>query len=399
MEASANAGGQAETLATGDLPVCPERLTKAGMVSAILVGLVGAMVIFITPGFLAVIAQMTGFDNDQLGYLAAWDINAMGVTIGLSTFALARVSWRTAVALGLTLIIAGNVLTVLVTSFEAMAAARVVAGSGAGIAIGFAFAALGRANNPDRAFSIYLVVGYILASAYLFTMPAIMAAIAPETQLLIFAALNALVLLSLRALPDGSKDEVDIFAGGGKIDLPYSTGALVAVFLLFFAVVGVWSYSERIGAASNLSPDVIATGLSIGTMAGVVGAALAGMLPRTLGRAIPITLSGVACVIGFLLYRGQVSEMAFTVATVLTMLSWNFSQPLLSGLCAEACSRGRVVCAMGSIQTFGSGLGPAVAAATLVSGSFDLMIYGACAALVASVTITVTTIYTRRQPA
>lgn len=376
-----------------------QRLTRGGFVSAILVGLVGAMVIFITPGFLAVIAQMSGFDNDRLGYLAAWDINAMGVTIGLSTFALARVSWRKAVALGLGLIIVGNILTTMAHSFEAMAAARVVAGSGAGIAVGFAFAALGRATNPDRAFSIYLVVGYLLSSAYLYAMPTIMAAIAPQTQLLIFAAMNALVLLSLRALPEGNRDEVDIFADGGRIDLPYSTGALAAVFLLFFAVVGVWSYSERIGAASRLAPEVIATGLSIGTMAGVVGAALAGMLPRRLGRAIPITLSGMACVIGFLLYRGQVSEMAFTVATVLTMLSWNFSQPLLSGLCSEACSRGRVVCAMGSIQTFGSGLGPAVAAATLVSGSFDLMLYGACAALVASVALTVITIYSRRQSA
>ncbi len=369
----------------------PPRLTRAGTVSAILVGLVGAMVIFITPGFLAVIAQMTGFNDEQLGYLAAWDINSMAVTIGLSTFALSRVPWRKAVALGLCLIVVGNVLTVLVHGFEATVLTRIVSGSGAGIAIGFSFAALGRAPNPDRAFSIYLVVGYVLASAYLYAMPAIMAAISPQTQLLIFAGLTALVLLSLRALPDGSKDEADIFAGGGKIDLPYSAGALVSVFLLFFAVVGVWSYSERIGAASRLSPDVIATGLSIGTMAGVLGAALAGMLPRAWGRALPITLSGAACLIGFLLYRGQVSPTAFTVATVLTMLSWNFSQPLLSGLCAEACHRGRVVCAMGSIQTFGSGLGPAVAAATLVSGSFDLMIYGACAILVLSVVLTVAT--------
>ena len=376
----------------------PPRLTRAGTVSAILVGLVGAMVIFITPGFLAVIAQMTGFDDDQLGYLVAWDINAMGVAIGLSTFALARISWRKAVAAGLMLIIAGNVLTVLLNGFEAIAAARVVSGCGAGIAIGFSFAALGRAANPDRAFSIYLVVGYLLASAYLYAMPTVMAAISPQTQLLIFAALNGLVLLSLRALPDGSKDEVDIFADGGKLDLPYSAGALISVFLLFFAVVGVWSYSERIGAASRLSPDVIATGLSIGTMAGVVGAALAGMLPRIWGRAIPITLSGAACLVGFLLYRGEVSPTAFTIATVLTMLSWNFSQPLLSGLCSDACKRGRVVCAMGSIQTFGSGLGPAAAAATLASGSFDLMIYGACAVLIASTVITVITIKRGRQP-
>ena len=376
----------------------PPRLTRAGTISAILVGLVGAMVIFVTPGFLSVIAQMTGFDDGQLGYIAAFDINAMGVAIGVSTFALSRVSWRKAVALGLALIVLGNVLTVLVDGFAAVAAARIVAGTGAGISIGFAFAALGRAPNPDRAFSVYLVVGYVLSSLYLYAQPAIQAALSPQAELLIFAGLTALVMLSLRALPEGNRDELDIFAGGGKIDLPYSTGALIGVFLLFFAVVGVWSYSERIGAASQLSPDVIATGLSIGTMAGVVGAGLAGLMPRRWGRAVPITLSGTACLIGFLLYRGHVSDTAFTAATVLTMLSWNFSQPLLSGLCSEACTRGRVVCAMGSIQTFGSGLGPAVAAATLVTGSFDMMIYGACVALIASTAITVLTIVRGRQP-
>lgn len=378
---------------------CAPRLTQSGFVSAILVGLIGAMVIFITPGFLAVIAQKTGFDNDQLGYLAAWDINAMAVTVGLSTFVLARVPWRGAVALGLALIVIGNLLTAAVTSFPAMAAARVVAGAGEGIAVGFAFAALGRASNPDRAFSIYLVVGALLSSAFLYALPVIQAGVSPATLFLIFAALSALVMLSLRAFPDGSKDELDIFEGGGKLDLPYSAGALIGVFLLFFAMGAVWSYSERIGLASQLSMDVIATGLSIGTMAGVLGAGLAGMLPRRWGRSLPLIISGVAGVASFMLYRGQVSSNAFIAATVLMMFSWNFAQPLLSGICAEACVRGRVVCAMGSIQTFGTGLGPAAAAATLATGSFSFMIYAAAAVLVLSVAVTIATIARGRSPA
>ena len=109
----------ADTSVSGGDCVMP-RITRMGMFSAILVGLVGAMVIFITPGFLALIAQKTGFDNDQLGYLAAWDINAMGVTIGLSTFALARVPWRRAVTLGLGLIVVGSILTALSNEFAAL---------------------------------------------------------------------------------------------------------------------------------------------------------------------------------------------------------------------------------------------------------------------------------------
>ena len=376
-----------------------ERLTRGGLISAILVGLVGALVIFITPGFLAVIAQKTGFDNDELGYLAALDINAMAVTVGLSTFALARVPWRIAVALGLALIIVGNLLTAAVVSFPAMAAARIVAGAGEGVAIGFAFAALGRASNPDRAFSIYLVVGALLSSAFLYALPAIQAAVTPSALFLIVAALNAFVMLSLFAFPDGSKDEPDIFAGAGKLDMRYASGALLGVFLLFFAMGGMWSYSERIGMASRLSADVIAKGLSIGTIAGVVGAGLAGVLPRRWGRSWPLVVTAITGVASFLMYRGQVVPNNFIVATVLMMFSWNFAQPLLSGICSEACGRGRVVCAMGSIQTFGTGLGPAAAAATLVTGSFSVMIYSAAVVLALSVAVTIFTIRRGQRPA
>ena len=375
------------------------RLTRGGLISAILVGLVGALVIFITPGFLAVIAQKTGFDNDELGYLAALDINAMAVTVGLSTFALARVPWRIAVALGLALIIVGNLLTAAVVSFPAMAAARIVAGAGEGVAIGFAFAALGRASNPDRAFSIYLVVGALLSSAFLYALPAIQAAVTPSALFLIVAALNALVMLSLFAFPDGSKDEPDIFAGASKLDMRYASGALLGVFLLFFAMGGMWSYSERIGMASLLSADVIAKGLSIGTIAGVVGAGLAGVLPRRWGRSWPLVVTAITGVASFLMYRGQVVPNNFIVATVLMMFSWNFAQPLLSGICSEACGRGRVVCAMGSIQTFGTGLGPAAAAATLVTGSFSVMIYSAAVVLALSVAVTIFTIRRGQRPA
>jgi len=375
------------------------RVSRGGLVSAMLVALIGAVVIFITPGFLALIAQKTGFDNDQLGYLVAWDINAMGVTIGLSTFALARVRWRPAVALGLALIAAGNLLTAWVDGFAPMVAVRVVAGAGEGIAVGFSFAALGRAVNPDRAFSVYLVIGALLSSAFLYTLPGIQAAVQPGVVFALIGVIAALVILTLKAFPDGSEDEPDLFAGGGKVDLRLAGGSLLGVFLLFFAMGAVWSYSERIGLDSKLPVGVIAQGLSIGTLAGMVGAGGAGFLPRRWGRTAPLILSGAAGIASFLLYDGQVAPDAFVIATVLMMFSWNFAQPLLSAICSEACQRGRVVCAMGSIQTFGTGLGPAAAAATLGTGSFRFMLYASCAVLALSIAVTAATIAGERRRA
>lgn len=365
------------------------RLTNAGLVSAVLVGLIGAIVIFITPGFLALIAQQTGFDNDQLGYLVAWDINAMGVAIGLSTWALTRVPWRRAVTVGLVLIALGNILTGFVTAFETMVFARVIAGAGEGIAVGFAFAALGRSHNPDRAFSIYLVVGALFSSLFLLALPHIQAAVTPQMVFLAFAAASLLIILTLRSLPDGSADEVDIFAGGAALNRRIAFGSLAGVFLLFFAMGAVWSYSERIGFESNVTPSMIANGLSIGTLAGMAAAGLAGFLPRRWGRKLPLLASALAGVAGFMLFRGDVTSTNFILACVLMMVSWNFAQPLLSGICSEACKRGRVVCAMGSIQTFGTGLGPAAAAATLATGSFDVMLIGSAIVLLLSVVTTI----------
>jgi predicted MFS family arabinose efflux permease len=363
------------------------RLSRAGLVSAVLVGLVGAMVIFVTPGFLAVVAQKAGLDDDQLGYIAAWDINAMAVAIGLSTFALSRIRWRLAVAFGLWLIVLGNVLTAYADGFTLIAAARAVAGSGEGIAIGFAFAALGRAPHPDRAFAIYLVVGALFSSAFLYMLPSIQLAVAPFWLFIANAALTLLVMLSLRSFPEGRADEDDIFAGGARLDMRLAGGALVAVFLYFFATGAIWAYSERIGFASGLSPSVIATGLSLGTLAGVVGASLAGLLPRRWGRSKPLLASAAISIASFLLLLGKVPAPAFIASAMMLLFGWNFAQPLLSGICAEACSRGRVVCAMGSIQTFGTGLGPAAAAATLASGSFDIAIWGSVGILAASIAI------------
>jgi MFS family permease len=131
----------------------------------------------------------------------------------------------------------------------------------------------------------------------------------------------------------------------------------------------------------------------------MVGAGAAGFLPRRWGRTLPLVLSGAAGIASFLLYDGRVAPDAFVIATVLMMFSWNFAQPLLSGICSEACQRGRVVCAMGSIQTFGTGLGPAAAAATLGTGSFRFMLYAACAVLAVSVAVTTLTIAGERRRA
>jgi len=358
------------------------RLTTAGLVSAICIGFVGALFIFITPAMLALIAAQTGMDDAHLGYVAAWDINAMGVGMAASTFMLVRWNWRRALILALALITLGNVATALVHDYGMIALASCVAGLGQGLAVGFSFAALGRATNPDRAFSIYLVVGAVLGAGLLYALPLLQTRFAPSTIFVANALLTVAVGLSLPAFPNGQCDEDDVYAEGG-IDWRVAITALGAVALVFFAIGAVWSYAERIGAASQLSSEVIARGLSIGTLAGVVGAGLAGILPQRWSRLVPLLLGSLCIIVGFEMLVGRVGPLAYMVSIILILFGWNFVQPLLSGMCSDADGRGRVVCAMAAIQTFGMGLGPAVAAPIIAGGSFAGAIWIAIAAMIA----------------
>lgn len=363
------------------------RLRTGGLVSAVIIGIIGAMIIFVTPGFLAIVAAQSGLDDTHLGYIAAWDINAMAVTIAISAFMLTRCDWRLAVGVALALVAIGNIGTAMASGYAAIALARVVAGAGEGIAIGFSFAALGRARNPDRAFSIYLVAGALVSSLILFAIPSLLVSVTPRGLFIANALLAIAAALSLFHFPDGRAED-DIFAGNGvRINRTLALFALLAVFLYFFATGAMWSYIERIGMASDLNPAVIAQGLSLGTLAGVVGAGLAGLIPHRWGRALPLVISGVVSVASFQMLLGHISPVGFMIAAVMLLFGWNFAQPLLSGICSEADPCGRVVCAMGAIQTFGTGLGPAAAGATLRSGDFSIAIWASCAILMLSLAL------------
>lgn len=371
------------------------RLKTGGLISAIIVGIIGAMIIFVTPGFLAVVAAASGLDDAHLGYIAAWDINAMGVTIAISAFMLTRCNWRIAVTIAMALVAVGNIGTAMVSSYAQIALFRVVAGAGEGIAVGFAFAAMGRAANPDRAFSFYLVAGALFSSLVLYFLPDLLSAIGPKGIFIINGLLAVAATMSLFYFPDG-RDEDDMFATAATIDRKLAALALLCVFLFFFAVGAIWSYAERIGLNNGLDAAVIAKGLSLGTLAGVAGAGLAGILPQRWGRTLPLLLSGVITIASFQMLLGSVPATSFVVAVILMLFGWNFAQPLLSGICCEADRCGRVVCAMGAIQTFGTGLGPAAAGATLHNGDFTSAIWGSCAVLLASIVVVVIAI--RRLP-
>src|SRR5438552_17703897 len=158
----------------------PGGLDVRGLTAAVVLGTLGALTIMIVPGFVMLLGAQSGLDDQQLGYVASWEINATAAAIGFATFLVARLSWRQLALGGLLLLVLGSLLTGQCHTFSALVAARVVAGVGEGLAIAVAFAALGSSPNPDRAFGVYLVVGLSVSAALLGLLPRLLGRFGPE---------------------------------------------------------------------------------------------------------------------------------------------------------------------------------------------------------------------------
>lgn len=361
-----------------------------GLTAASALGIIGALTILIAPGFLGLVADQGRLGDAGAGYVISSDIDTMAVAIAVATFLITRISWRQLALIGLGLITAGSLATAFVHTEGAFIAARVCAGAGEGLTVGVSFAALGQTRNPDRAFGIYLAAGLTISAAILLLLPILQPRIGTAP---FFIGIAVLAVLCGALVPWLTVGNAPTTAGSSGRSGPtgihwrLASAGLLGVLLYFLAQGAVWSYFGDIGAASGIRAAFIGRALAISSMAGIGGALLAVLIATRFGRALPLIASAGASAASFLLLKGHVSTAAFICSAVLFNAAWNFSQPFLSGLCADADSRGRIVCAMGCIQTVGTGLGPAAAALLLGKGGFSPVLWMSLAVLVASMIV------------
>jgi predicted MFS family arabinose efflux permease len=349
------------------------------------------------PGFVMLFHSQSQLTDRQLGFVAAWDINATAVAIGIATFFISRVNWRVVALLGVLLIVVGSLATGASHGYVSITAARVCAGLGQGLAIAVSFAALGSAANPDRAFGVYLIVGLVVSAAALALFPVLEAQFGASTTFVGIAGVAMLTALLLPWLPTCSPRVTTASLIATTWSRPLAFSGLMGVFLYFIAQGAMWSYFERIGNASGVDPLQIGRAMAISSFAGGAGSLVAVLLSTRCARAWPLIVSGVISLVSFYMLSGHVVASTLIVAGILFNFAWNLSQPLLSGLCAEADSHGRVVVAMGCIQTVGFGAGPALAAMALHDHNFAPVAGLSAVVLVASLVIVLAGIRAERR--
>ncbi|MCR8923211.1 MFS transporter [Dasania sp. GY-MA-18] len=327
------------------------------------IGAIAAAVILLLPLIVGALVDHLAMSEQAAGWVVAIDMAGYTLATVLAITWIHRCHWRQVTLLGMLAMIVGNILSMLLSSFEVLALVRFITGFAAGAVTAIVVAAMGKTTNPDRAYGFWIVGQLLLGSAGFALLPNLIASYGPAA---IFALLVVLLLLALSLIafiPLAAADEVkpsQAATAKFKLTKLFIYLAIAAILISYAGLTAVWSYVERIAVSAGFSSALIGYSLSIASLAGIAGGVAATLLGVRLGRVLPIVIALGSAVVGVLLLKLDFSHLLYTVSACLFLFGWNLMLPFFMGAIAAADSSSRVLALANAAIGVGLMLGPGV---------------------------------------
>ncbi|WP_339672975.1 MFS transporter [Dasania marina] len=344
------------------------------MAASIWITVVGVAALLVLPLIVGAISDYSNFTEGQIGFLASADMAGMGLLSSLSIFWVRKVNWRVASAVGLIILIIGNVLSVGQDNFGTMLMLRFIAGMGGGIALSVGLACQSDCRLADRAFSIFVAMEFFLTSIGFLVLPRLIEQYGLPGITYTLAAMGLSALLVCGFLPSRGLDK-SIQAGGENKVPVRGILVLVGCLLFFTSQGGLWAFIERIGVEAGLGTGAVGTVLAITSYAGLVGALGAAFLKNRVGYFFAFLLVGFCELIGMLLLLGDISYISFFFSLILYQSCWALAIPLMMSTVNDMDHSGKLVLLVLAVAKLGYAIGPALLGQLLEGGSFTLGIY------------------------
>ena len=310
------------------------------LAAAIWLGIVGASVLLILPVFIGALVDDLGFSNESAGWIGSADL----IGYALSSFAafrtVRRIAWTRIVYTGLVLMLIGNLLSAVITTFWPLFIVRTaLTGFGAGLLITVAYTLLRDTENRTRSTGIYWSFNVLGGAAGLIIFPRIIVMSGSTGMFLLLAttALSAVPFVHFWLPNRGQARDPDRqeapdaqYASIVRASRPeWSQSAPVFLILggiaLFnFGLGGVWAFVERIGIDNDIEVLTVGTILSATYLVSMLGSAVASWQGDRFGYLVPYAI-GITIMFASLGALLQGSGIAiFILALGLMNFAWNY---------------------------------------------------------------------------
>jgi predicted MFS family arabinose efflux permease len=334
----------------------------------------GSFALLILPLLVGALGDSLGIGPKEMGFLASADLVGMGLSSGLGVFWVRRVPWRVSAALALILFIGANLLTTQVTSYSALIVLRFLAGLGGGAAMAVGLACQSDSKHANRLFALF-----IFAQSF-----CIFLGFTILGQIRIDHGLNGVLmgivvfcipaLLLTLALPRKGIDRAAaVTAAGGEISMKRPILCLIAAFLFFTSIGGVWAFAEGIGVAEGVAKADISKSLGFAAFAAMTGSLLAAWLTEKLGLMRILIIAAVLAVSALILLSQFEGSKGYLMAICAFQLGAAMGIPLMLACINAFDSTGKLVVLMLGTIKLGYATGPAVMGQVISGNDFSLV--------------------------
>lgn len=360
--------------------VAPHTLST---LAAMLLVLIGMQMFIIQPGIVQGFVTDLGMTPARAGYIAAAETSGIAIATIACAILGSKLSWRGMCVCALSMLALCDLLSAWSRSYLELLALRLVAGSAEGILISLGYSAVGRSSNPNRSFGYLITLVLTYGALGLLVIPAALRHGGMRVVMMALAAMAASGLLAIGGVPRTDESaSAQPKSPNGR--LPARETAMLLAVLAFFLSQGfVWAYLFLIGTQMGIGSQAVADALTLAQIAGIGGALSA----ATLGARIPqlVTLAlGTACILfGLLLFSFRLSAVEYAIAAIVFNWAANLLTPFLIAMVADL--NQRLVQIAVALQMLGLAIGPALAALTVTSGRYAILL--ALSAALAAITL------------
>lgn len=369
------------------------RLPKAapdGLIAATLLAFLATAGLFYVNIMAAIVDGLVsglGLSEAQAGQIGS--INIYGAAAGalVSVFLIRRVPWKILAITCLTILIAIDISSTAIQTFELLLPVRAAHGFAGGILTGTAFAVIARTANPDRSFGMLLFVQFGLGGLGVMVLPPLAPIYGTQALFLALALFSAVTLLMLPFLSAYPPQQTKTEKPGAVRWTPFLL-TLAAIFVFQAANMGLLAYIIRLGLSYGLDRAYVSTTLGLATWIALLGPLLVMVFGLKFGRFRLLLGSMLLTLTGTAIFHFSGNLLAYLIANCGTGITWGFVMPYLFGMTAEFDKAGRAAAFGGFISKLGLASGPMIAGWVLAgTGGFTLLINLALIALAFSALI------------
>lgn len=328
----------------------------------------------VLPVALGAYADLYGFVESELGYIASSYSMGIFITTLLSALWINRVGHILQIISGSLVTSIGFLALYLLPSTEvSVIAVHFLTSIGLGITYAVVMILLADSADPTRAYAslfftqvILGVVGNNLLTRWLNldnTLPVIylfMSAIG------ILCAQLGRFTVRLRGSQIRSGTTLSTFTL--RPSLPIALG-LASILLVFTGDSGVWVFLERIGS-SILDRELGGNLVSINLLAGAIGSLTAAVVSNKMGYLVPMIIAIALSIISIAILNLASAPLLLLTGSFINGWAWNFGAAYRMALVSELDRDRQFVALIPAMQTLGNALGPLLVGSIIVWSSF-----------------------------